>query len=351
MSMKRKHEHQFDLDDKNDDDDDDGIESKGSGSTNPPSTKKKKEINRLEELTHQAVKKIKKVAKKKAEKKEKKETWKNHAQQSQLFIGMDLSKNSPSVCVWNVTTRQISILAVCRSRLQLNRWKQHLALQHKTEDENEDNNNNDFYPLATPVSITFDPNTQNKKKKSKKKHTSESYQVSYALFDKESFGEPDEDDEEKEDKDEKKPIKAKECQENARICQAWENAFQVLDTLVGSSGWKQACVMLEGYFVDDATRSASILPKIHGVVGYMLWKRDAQFHILAPTTIKSLFVQEKGGGKSSKHQMWSQFQKVTDPSGLQLTLLHPGVPDSAKVPNPHQDIVDAFAICYVARFV
>jgi len=306
------------------------------------------ETNRLLELKQEADKKVKKKSKKAVEKKKKKEIWKTHAQQSEWFVGMDLSKNSPAICVWNTRAKKIDIVAVCRSRRQLTKWKEILLVSEKTSEE-EGASPSCHLTLATPVTLI--PPIPKKKKSQKQKE--ETYQVGYHLFDKQSFVV----DTTKEDKEEEENKLSKECDENSLLCQAWENAFQVLDMILSQENWKTACVVLEGCFVDNATRSAAVLGKIHGMIQYLLWKRHARFHILAPTTIKALFGSKKGAGSASKDQMWLQFLKVTKNHGFALEQLHPGIQKQTteseskkKIPNPHQDIVDAFAICFVTRF-
>ena len=105
-------------------------------------------------------------------------------------------------------------------------------------------------------------------------------------------------------------------------------------------------VVIEGYAFNMQSSSCSILHELGGALKYCLNKNNIPYSIKPPTKIKKNFT---GNGRASKRDMYNAF--VTNLSVDLFTIFRMKDNDSKNIPNPIQDIVDAFAIVFPTIFL
>jgi Holliday junction resolvasome RuvABC endonuclease subunit len=108
---------------------------------------------------------------------------------------------------------------------------------------------------------------------------------------------------------------------------------------------RKCLVVIENYAFNvikyKESTSVTGLAELGGVIRSKLWHAKLPFLEVPPTTIKKWFT---GSGNADKVQMWKRFQEVLPKVLLKKWLPAPFPPN--EIPNPHQDIVDAFAAAH-----
>lgn len=87
--------------------------------------------------------------------------------------------------------------------------------------------------------------------------------------------------------------------------------------------------------------SLSVLHELGGALKYMLAKKNIAFETISPSSAKKRFT---GSGRATKVDMYAALQnQLSIPLWTIFGKKKPG----AKIPNPIQDIVDAFALAWI----
>jgi len=87
--------------------------------------------------------------------------------------------------------------------------------------------------------------------------------------------------------------------------------------------------------------SQSVLHELGGGLKYMLVKKNIVFETISPSSAKKRFA---GSGRATKLDMYAALQ---DQLPIPLWTIFKKKKHRAKIPNPIQDIVDAFALAWI----
>ena len=122
----------------------------------------------------------------------------------------------------------------------------------------------------------------------------------------------------------------------ARYIAIRDDLLSVLRTYPG------VVVYLEGYAFSQNTGSGSKLQELGGIIKLALFEAGISVVIVPPTRVKKQFT---GDGRADKYAMYAEFQHRTSAS---LMTVFGWTETNLKIPNPVQDLVDAFALSYSA---
>lgn len=110
----------------------------------------------------------------------------------------------------------------------------------------------------------------------------------------------------------------------------------VLEVIVKYNCFK---IRMEGYAFDAKSSSLSKLHELGGILKYSFYKRGIKWEEIPPTRLKKWFT---GSGKASKELMYEHFIHKGLPPLLNIFEME----KCKGVPNPVQDMVDAFALVH-----
>jgi hypothetical protein len=97
-------------------------------------------------------------------------------------------------------------------------------------------------------------------------------------------------------------------------------------------------VFMEGYAYGSHSSSSAKMCELGGIMKAGLMRAGYNYTIIAPTSLKLRFC---GNGRASKFDMYRQFVKET---GFDIGLVFNMKINPPAVPNPLQDMVDAYAL-------
>jgi Holliday junction resolvasome RuvABC endonuclease subunit len=98
-------------------------------------------------------------------------------------------------------------------------------------------------------------------------------------------------------------------------------------------------IRMEGYAFDAKSSSISKLHELGGILKYLLYNNGRQFAEVPPTRLKKWFT---GSGRASKELMYEHFILKGLPPLIEIFEME----KCKGIPNPVQDIVDAFALVH-----
>lgn len=96
-------------------------------------------------------------------------------------------------------------------------------------------------------------------------------------------------------------------------------------------------IRLEGYAYNILSSSSSTLHELGGILKYQLHTHHRTWEEIPPTQLKKLFT---GKGNATKNEMYQSFISKGQPDLLTAFDFKP----SKCIPNPVQDIIDAYAL-------
>lgn len=274
--------------------------------------KRKREETEAPTLQNKAIDELKKSKRKLVRKKNKKlktklrkEDREEHAEAARVVIGFDISLTSPALCIWDTASKKIDFLAFVQTKTKQTSAQAHYDGKNiKTEKEG--------------------------------------MQVQIHLLSKIEY-----------ESSNKKLDQAK----NKEYCQATVNRLKVdqiftrVDQILGFTKPEDVCAVFENYAF-DTEGTLAYTAEFTALFKDALVRRNIRFHCAAPTQLKKLFT---GHGKATKYQIWNLFSNLLPETEL-ATQLHPFYKNWKKnkesglidVPQPHEDLADAFMIAYTA---
>ena len=295
-------------------------------SSSNPATLWKKEV--VPDIKIKIEKEQKTKERKQKNKKRKQEESQNKAeyidtecQKHNIIVGLDISMNSPGICIINRFCDEkkkepiirIEVIGFHKTQKQL-KIKKELEKQVFLFT---------FQNIVYQVHFTLLENFSNVE--DKKSTTSDS--------DEKENGDDGKEEEEEENED-----------KGLKQTQKFEYlTSQIMKCLLISAQPQDIFVIIEDYAYDilrnQPTSSVTGLAEIGGVIRNKLLKSGISFSSVPPPSVKKNFT---GKGGKSKQEMFDYFTKLTN---ISLEKLIPGS-FNKEIPNPHQDMVDSFAIAF-----
>jgi hypothetical protein len=234
------------------------------------------------------------------------EKMKAGVESSRFVLGLDISSNSPGACVWDRQNHRVALIGIFENQTQ------RLAFENEAKDQLQLSFKLDGVDHALDLNIIDTGKIVTAKEKDKT-HTTQN------IF----------------------AQKVKNVQDVFNRAKTWIHQWS------SSSNQKDmVSVLIEGYAFGAEGQRKTLLAEVGGVARFLIMsERGWTFSEVPPPSLKSHFT---GDGQATKHGMLARFMElVPSASHLFARLFNM---ETKTVPNPVQDIVDAFGLVFCSLF-
>lgn len=133
---------------------------------------------------------------------------------------------------------------------------------------------------------------------------------------------------------------------HAPLIQRMQAVVDAILTLLQTFPHPISRVYIEGYAFRTYSSSSSTLYELGGILRYRLAQANYEYVTVPPTRLKKLFT---GGGRATKVDMYRKFTLTWRQDILKSVFRLAA--RANHIPNPVQDIVDAYALTFVSQAV